>query len=195
MSGKRSRSKPRRRPPSSQGERARDGVANSPPASDEARPLEPDPSTLDVLPETYQAVHDYYTQFREAKFLALRKETFQRIERLTGRALVCYVTRTRDLPREAPAYLDDGDLIGFRDLLQTSSGTGLDVFLVSNGGSAEAAERIAKLLRDRFPSVRFIVPANAYSAATLLCMSGDEIIMGSLATLGPIDPQINGNSR
>ena len=40
--------------------------------------------------------------------------------------------------------------------------------------------------------VRFIVPANAYSAATLICFSGDEIVMDLLATLGPIYPQING---
>ena len=44
----------------------------------------------------------------------------------------------------------------------------------------------------RFREVRFIIPANAYSAATLICFSGDGIVMDLLATLGPIDPQING---
>jgi hypothetical protein len=48
------------------------------------------------------------------------------------------------------------------------------------------------LLREHFGEVRFIVPANAYSAATLICFAGDEIVMDSAATLGPIDPQING---
>jgi hypothetical protein len=71
-------------------------------------------------------------------------------------------------------------------------GEAIDIFIVSNGGSAEAVERIVRLLRDRFKIVRFIIPANAYSAATLICFSGNEIIMDSLATLGPIDPQING---
>lgn len=66
------------------------------------------------------------------------------------------------------------------------------MLIVSNGGSAEAAERIVRLLRERFNTVRFILPANAFSAATLICFSGDEIIMDSRATLGPIDPQING---
>jgi hypothetical protein len=163
-----------------------------PPARGNSRPVEGDPSTLDQLPATFQAIHDYYTQFRKVNLLVLRKETFQRIERATGRPLICYVTQTSYLPREVPAYLDHSDLSGFRDLVQTVKGDELDVFIVSNGGSAEAAERIAKLLRERFRSVRFIIPANAYSAATLLCFSGDEIIMGSLATLGPIDPQING---
>lgn len=48
------------------------------------------------------------------------------------------------------------------------------------------------LLRERFEKIRFILPANAYSAATMMCFAGDEIIMDSLSTLGPIDPQING---
>jgi len=48
------------------------------------------------------------------------------------------------------------------------------------------------LLREHFGKVRFIVPANAYSAATLICFAGDEIVMDTGATLGPIDPQING---
>ncbi|RLG44445.1 MAG: hypothetical protein DRN81_04580 [Thermoproteota archaeon] len=88
--------------------------------------------------------------------------------------------------------MDDSDLIGFGDLVQSVQGEAVDVFIVSNGGSVEASERIVRLLRERFKEVRFIIPANAYSAATLICFSGDEIIMDSLATLGPIDPQING---
>ncbi len=36
------------------------------------------------------------------------------------------------------------------------------------------------------------MPANAYSAATLMCFAGDQILMDSLGTLGPIDPQVNG---
>ena len=36
-----------------------------------------------------------------------------------------------------------------------------------------------------------VVPRHAKSAATLLCCAADEIHMGSLSELGPIDPQIN----
>ncbi|MBM3188318.1 MAG: hypothetical protein FJZ90_06300 [Chloroflexi bacterium] len=172
--------------------RRRDPRPPPPPARDAPKPVEVDPSALEQLPSTYQAVQEYYARFPGAKLFALRKEAFQRIEHTTDRPLVCYVTKTTNIPREMPAYLDHSDLPGFRDLVQAVKGDELDVFLVSNGGSAEAVERIAKMLRERFRSVRFIVPANAYSAATLLCFAGDEIIMGSLGTLGPIDPQING---
>ena len=141
---------------------------------------------------TYQAINDYFGKLGKANPFVLRKETFLRIEKLTGRPLICYVTKTHNLPQGIPAYIDDSDLTGFGDLIHSVQGEAIDIFIVSNGGSPEAAERIVRLLRERFKTVRFIVPANAYSAATLICFSGNEIIMDSLATLGPIDPQING---
>ena len=102
------------------------------------------------------------------------------------------MTKTHHVAAGVPAYIDDSDLTGFGDLIHAVDGKALDVFVVSNGGSAEASERIVRLLRGRFESIRFLVPSNAYSATTLICFSGDEIVMGSLGTLGPIDPQING---
>ena len=151
-----------------------------------------DPSKLDRLPVTYQALNDYFGKIGQANPFDLRKETFLRIERITRRPLICYVTKTHNLPQGIPAYIDDSDLTGFGDLTQSVLGEAVDILIVSNGGSVEATERIVRLLRERFKVVRFIVPANAYSAATLLCFSGNEILMDSLATLGPVDPQING---
>jgi len=152
-----------------------------------------DLSSLEKLPVTYQQINDYVSNRGVATNLFdLRKETFKRIERATERPLICYVAKTHHVPQHVPAYIDDSDLTGFDDLIQSTEGEAVDVFIVSNGGSAEATERIVRLLRSRFTSIRFIVPSNAYSATTLLCFSGEEIIMGSAATLGPIDPQING---
>lgn len=151
-----------------------------------------DPSKLDQLPVTYQALTDYLSKIKEAKPFALRRESILRIQHATGRPLICYVTKTHHVAQGVPAYIDDSDLTGFADLIQPFEGEALDIFIVSNGGSAEAAERIVRLIRERFKTIRFIVPANAYSAATLICFSGDEIVMDSRATLGPIDPQING---
>lgn len=91
-----------------------------------------------------------------------------------------------------PVQIDDSDLTGFDDLVYTTPGDNVDVFLISNGGSAEATERIVKLLRERYKRIRFILPANAYSAATLMCLAGNEIVMDGAATLGPIDPQYRG---
>jgi hypothetical protein len=63
------------------------------------------------------------------------------------------------------------------------------VILQSPGGSAEGAESVVKLLRDRFTDVRFIVPIAAKSAATMLALSGNAVVMDTTSELGPTDPQ------
>jgi hypothetical protein len=63
--------------------------------------------------------------------------------------------------------------------------------LLSSGGKVEPAYQISKLCRS-FASKRFlaVVPRQAKSAATLIAIGADEIHMGPLAQLGPIDPQL-----
>jgi len=66
--------------------------------------------------------------------------------------------------------------------------------LYSYGGDGGSAYLISQLYRE-YCNGTFIVtvPRAAKSAATLLCCAADEIHMGSLSELGPIDPQLNGN--
>jgi hypothetical protein len=150
------------------------------------------PASLAKLPISFQEISNYYAQFHQVNPGLLRLEIIRRIEKETGRSLICYVTKTTNLPPDIPAYIDDSDLIGFSDLIANIEGPNLDVFIVSNGGRPESAERIVRLLRSKYSSIRFIVSGNAFSAATLICFSGDLILMDDRGTLGPIDPQING---
>jgi hypothetical protein len=64
--------------------------------------------------------------------------------------------------------------------------------LYSGGGIAGSAYLIGKLCVDN-SNGKFVivVPRMAKSAATLVCCAANEIHMGSLSELGPIDPQIN----
>jgi hypothetical protein len=70
-----------------------------------------------------------------------------------------------------------------------------DVMLIisSSGGSIEPAYLISKTLK-RVKKNKFtaVVPRRAKSAATLICLGADEIHMGMMSELGPIDPQIAG---
>ena len=68
----------------------------------------------------------------------------------------------------------------------------VDILIHSPGGRPDATERIVGLLRGKFREVHFLIPHSAYSAATMLALSGDSITLHPSATLGPIDPQING---
>lgn len=67
------------------------------------------------------------------------------------------------------------------------------LILLSNGGEPGSAYLIGMLCRESCNG-KFVVsvPRHAKSAATLLSCAADEIHMGSLSELGPIDPQIQG---
>lgn len=64
------------------------------------------------------------------------------------------------------------------------------VILTTGGGSATVVERIVNILRHHYSEVNFIVPDYAFSAGTIFCMSGDNILMDYFSVLGPIDPQV-----
>lgn len=68
--------------------------------------------------------------------------------------------------------------------------TCLVVMLETTGGYIEVVERIYSIFRRHYQNVYFIVPNYAYSAGTVLVLSGDEIYMDYFAVLGPIDPQM-----
>jgi len=119
-----------------------------------------------------------------------RLESIKRIESLTRRPLIVYAANTRRGGFNVPNTIDDSDITGFSDLIEGIDSNKLDIFLHSPGGSAESTERIVNLLRENFSYIRFIIPNAAYSAATMLALCGDEILMDERSTLGPIDPQI-----
>ena len=70
-----------------------------------------------------------------------------------------------------------------------------DILLIvhNDGGFIEPAFQISKICND-YKKNKFIVavPRRAKSAATLVAMGADEIHMGDLGQLGPIDPHIEG---
>jgi len=65
------------------------------------------------------------------------------------------------------------------------------LMVVSGGGNIEPAYKISKMCKG-FARDSFIVtvPRHAKSAATLIALGADEIHMGLLGELGPIDPQL-----
>ena len=127
--------------------------------------------------------------------LELRRDCYKDIEKCRKRPLLVYVTKflEQPLPPDAPIFIDIPDVDGFSDLIQSvKDSPAVDVLLHSPGGSPDATERLVELLRSHFKEVDFLIPHSAYSAATMLALSGNNIILHPNASLGPIDPQING---
>lgn len=68
----------------------------------------------------------------------------------------------------------------------------ISLFLHTRGGSVLASWSIANILQSFCDELEIVVPAKAQSGGTLICLGADRIIMTKQATLGPIDPSING---
>ena len=69
----------------------------------------------------------------------------------------------------------------------------LTVIITTLGGYIEVVQRIVDTMRYHYRVIEFIVPNYAYSAGTVLVMSGDAIYMDYYSRLGPIDPQVETN--
>lgn len=81
------------------------------------------------------------------------------------------------------------DTLTLRETLGDARGGALDVLLYSNGGDIDAAYVMARELRKRFEHLAVFVPLMAKSAATLFCLVADELVLGDLGELGPLDAQ------
>ena len=124
-------------------------------------------------------------------FDGVRRRYLAKVHALTGRAVILYSSawlETRDIPPSAIS-ISLQDMIGFMEVVSDIEERELDLIIHSPGGSAEAAEAIVQYIRTRFDNVRVFVPLAAMSAATMIALSADEIVMGDHSQLGPIDPQ------
>ena len=77
--------------------------------------------------------------------------------------------------------IDLSDKDGFYEITRNIDSDEIDIFLHSPGGSAEATESIVEMLRSKFRNIRFIISGTAKSAATMLALSGNTILMGRSA--------------
>lgn len=71
----------------------------------------------------------------------------------------------------------------------------LHVLIASPGGDGETAIRMVRSMQSRCSELTMLVPDMAKSAATLLCLGANKIMMGSAGDLGPVDPQFQIGGR
>jgi hypothetical protein len=121
--------------------------------------------------------------------LTERDELCRKIECHRKRPLIVYVTSKRDGASATMASDALPCLIDQLDLLPEGT-EHLDFLIASFGGDPMVAWRIMSLIRERVKKVSVLIPQSAYSAATLLALGGDEIVMHPNSHLGPVDMQI-----
>ena len=123
-----------------------------------------------------------------------RKKMLSRISALRGgRNIMVYAAA---VTKRGDVAIDESDLIPFTDTVSSLDfSKGLDIILETPGGSAETVEKIVRHLRSKFSDIAVIVPRMAMSAGTIFAMAANDILMGEISSLGPIDAQVPFNGR
>jgi len=121
-----------------------------------------------------------------------RIELYKQIEEHRKRPLIVYVTSKRSgivayMATDALPYI-----IEQIDNLPKASKS-VDFLIASYGGDPMVAWRILTLIRQRLGeegNVAVLIPHSAYSAATLVALGANHIVMHPNGHLGPVDMQI-----
>lgn len=89
--------------------------------------------------------------------------------------------------------LVDPDVVMLEEVFQNADLKGKHIVLMLNcpGGDGLAAERLINVCRSYSTNgFTVLIPKQAKSAATMICLGANKIIMSTTAELGPIDPQV-----
>lgn len=116
-----------------------------------------------------------------------KKSLIQQIEGLRKSRVITYLTSDRPGPVNAHVAMDIIPIISKQ--LQTIGKTeNIDLFIYSTGGDTMVPWRLVSMIREYCNKFSVIVPYKAHSAATMIALGADEIVMSDLSELSPIDP-------
>ena len=120
-----------------------------------------------------------------------RLKLIEKLQQIRTSRVICYLTSMR--PGLNASIADDQVREILEHLLALPSRPipKLDIFIASNGGSGVIPWRLVFLFREFATSFNVLVPYRAYSAATLIALGADEIVMHPFGELGPIDPTVS----
>ncbi len=117
----------------------------------------------------------------------LMERTQPVIERLStalGEPVISYWNSTK-------GSICQNDVVGLYALLRNAGKLErLSLFLKSDGGSGQAALRMVNLLRRYADHLTVLAPLECQSAATMLALGADRILMGPLAHLSAVDTSL-----
>jgi len=116
-----------------------------------------------------------------------KKELIQKIEKLRESRVITYITSDRQGPVNARIA---GDIIPIisKQLRKIGKTKNIDLFLYSSGGDTMVPWRVVSMIREYCDKFSVLVPYKAHSAATMIALGADEIVMSDLSELSPIDP-------
>ncbi len=102
------------------------------------------------------------------------------LEALRGNPVIVY----------ASMISDDSVRVLYECLRKRGRAEHLDLVLSTMGGTVTTTRQLALLLHEYTQHLTILVPYQARSAGTLLCLSAHELVLGPMAGLGPIDSHV-----
>jgi len=139
---------------------------------------------------TQQSIDEYRSKHSTGEQNTIRNAIAE-LQNIRKSVIISYLTSTSNLiePIDALFFSDVIEDIKTRKSISGKIPV-LDIFINSYGGSLDAAYKIARILWQYANKVNAIVPINAKSAATAICIGTREITMTPVSELGPVDPII-----
>jgi hypothetical protein len=117
------------------------------------------------------------------------QELIKKIQEIRGSKVLAYITGDRQPIGSMIA--EDAVRPLYEHLLAIGKQEKIDLFLYSRGGDVSVPWRIVSMFKEFCDEFSVIVPYKAHSAATLISLGADKIIMGKKAELSPIDPTLS----
>jgi hypothetical protein len=121
-----------------------------------------------------------------------RLKLIKKIEQLNDSHVLAYITGDR--PGAAARIAEDAVRPLYQHLLAFDGANDkkqrIDLFIYSRGGDVSVPWRVISMLREFCQELIMLVPYKAHSAATMIALGADKIVMGRKAELSPIDPTL-----
>lgn len=129
----------------------------------------------------------YSRVLNERAGVSKRQELIKEIQNKKGDTkVITYISKYG----HPAAMINSDDTKPIDDMLRSVGKTkNLELIIHSAGGYSENAKKIVKMCREYCENFTVVVPDAAKSAATIISLGGDKIIMSNTSELGPIDPQ------
>jgi len=117
-----------------------------------------------------------------------KQALIKKIEDLRKSRVITYLTSDRPVPVNARIAMDVIPIMS-KHLRAIGKTENIDLFLYSTGGDTMVPWRLVSMIRE-YCNNKFSVlaPYKAHSAATMIALGADEIVMSDLSELSPIDP-------
>ncbi|MFH0796745.1 MAG: hypothetical protein V2A65_06780 [Candidatus Omnitrophota bacterium] len=116
-----------------------------------------------------------------------KKTLIQKIEGLRKSRVITYLTSDRQGPVNARIAMDIVPIIS-KQLRAIGKTQSIDLFLYSAGGDTMVPWRLVSMIREYCDKFSVLIPYKAHSAATMIALGADEIMMSDLSEISPIDP-------